>query len=108
MSRPDFVTYDALETDALGDGSQEIGCLGYLISIDIVPDESASFDIAIGRVLPDGSVSPAYSATGVTALTTVSKADITPNPCMLAGPVRITLSNAGEHDSAAKVFLSIS
>ncbi len=102
-----FVTYDALTTDASGDGSQDADNKGILAGIDIVPVESASFDITISRVLPDGTLAPIYTEVGVTAVRSLGREDFTPNSIELAETVRVTLANAGEHTNPARVVLTL-
>ena len=108
MNQDKWVRFEALATDGSGDGSETFDMVnGILAMVDIVPDDSSSFDITIARVLPDGTERTFYSTTGVTAAATLGREDLTPNSIELAGPVKVTLANAGNHASAAKVYLTI-
>lgn len=102
-----FVHFENIATDASGDGEQDVAAAGVLTLIDIVPEDSASFDIKISRVLPDDTLAEIYAATGVVALTTVQRSDMNQQSLELAGTVRIVLANAGEHADPAHVYLTV-
>ena len=102
-----FVTHDAALATASGGGDIDIEVHGLLTMIDIVLNESSSLDITLSRVLPDGTLREFYSTTGLNADTTLGRADITPTSIDLAGTVRVTLANAGNHDDAARVYLTV-
>jgi hypothetical protein len=90
-----------------GAGEQTIKAYGILANIDIVPKESSSFDITISRVLPDGTEVVIFSDTGITDVTPVGRADMTPTSIELAGEVKVELANAGNHDNACHVYFTV-
>jgi hypothetical protein len=101
-----FIEFENLTTSAEA-CSRDVACEGVLVNIDIVPVDSASFDITIFRVLPDGTLSTIYSAAGVNAVQALGAADFSPSPLRLVGPVRVVLANAGNHADAAHVYLTV-
>lgn len=101
-----FINYENLSTSG-GAGSEEIKVYGVLAMIDIVPVDSSSFDITISRVLPDGTLSTIYSDTGVSAAAAIDRANMSQTSIELAGAVRVALANAGNHDDAAHVYLTV-
>lgn len=101
-----FINFENLATSG-GAGSEEIKVYGVLAMIDIVPVDSSSFNITISRVLPDGTLAEIYAATGVTALSTVDRANMNQSSIELAGAVRVALASAGNHDDAAHVYLTV-
>lgn len=101
-----FVNFENLSTSS-GSGSEDVNVYGVLALVDIVPVDSSSFDITISRVLPDGELAEIYAATGVTAQTTLQRSDLNQSSLELAGPVRVALANAGNHDDAVHVYLTV-
>ncbi len=100
------VRFESLTTSG-GAGSQIVEAHGILAMVDIIPVDSASFDITIARVLPDNTEITIYSDTGVTTDTTLGREDLTPTSIELAGPIKVTLANAGNHTDAAHVYLTV-
>lgn len=103
-----FVTHDeVLATDGSGDGSVDIEVYGVLTLVDIVLNQSSSLDITLSRVLPNGTLATFYSTTSLSANAAVGRSDFTPTSLQLAGAVRVTLANAGNHTNAARVYLTV-
>lgn len=101
-----FLGGEDLSTSS-GIGEQIIEAYGTLANIDIVPKESSSFDIIINRILPDGTEITIYSRTGVNAVTSIGRADMTPTSIELASGVKVKLANAGDHNNACHVYLTV-